>query len=208
MTTERPYHHGDLARAMLDAVEEIVIERGPTGVTLREAARRAGVSHSAPAHHFGDKDGMLEAFAIEGFELLGERLMAQYETVVERPVREQLATMGRAYLRFAADHPAHYEIMMGPKPHPEDDGAESPLAVAAEQSFLPLALLVNRLGEAGLVDPARGRYAATMLWGMCHGIADLWLAGTLPHFYEDHTYGELVDAVIDDMTDLLAPENA
>lgn len=205
--TERPYHHGDLANAILRAVEEIVEEKGPAGVSLREAARRAGVSHSAPAHHFGDKDGMIEAFCIEGFNMLADELMETFLTVAEQPIREQLSAMGKAYLRFAAEHPAHYEIMMGPLLH-EEKQAEEPtrLSEAAEQSFLPLALLVNRLGEAGAIDPERGRYAATMLWGMCHGVADLWLGGILPHFYEDHSYEELVDALISDVTDMVMPE--
>ena len=203
MTSERPYHHGDLANALLAAVEEIVLERGPTGVTLREAARRAGVSHSAPAHHFGDKDGMICAFAEVGFGLLGDRLMAEFTAVVGRPVREQLSAMGRAYLAFAAEHPAHYEVMMGPKGPRDEATTDRRLQEAGERAFLPLALLVNRLVEEGVVAPERGRYAATMLWGMCHGIADLWLAGTLPHFFEDHTYEQLADAVIDDLTDLI-----
>jgi AcrR family transcriptional regulator len=202
----RPYHHGDLANALLAAVEEIVLERGPTGVTLREAARRAGVSHSAPAHHFGDKDGMIGAFADVGFGLLGERLMAEFTAVVDRPVREQLGAMGRAYLRFAAEHPAHYEVMMGPRGSQGEStaGRKGP-DKSSEGAFLPLALLVNRLGEEGVVDPEQGRYVATMLWGMVHGIADLWLAGILPHFYEDHSYEQLVDAAVDQLVALVLP---
>lgn len=198
--SERAYHHGDLANAVLTAVEEIVSERGAADVSLREAARRAGVSHSAPAHHFGDKDGMMRAFAIEGFDRLGEHLTASFDAVQDRPLDEQLSSMGRAYLRFAIEHPAHYEVMMGAKPESPEGSA---LHIAAERSFLPLALLVSRLGEAGIVDAERGRYTATMLWGMCHGIASLWLEGVLTHFYEDHTYEEMVDAVIDDMTGLV-----
>ena len=67
------YHHGDLQNALLQAVGEIIEEKGVGAVSLREAARRAGVSHSAPAHHFGDKIGMLTAFARKGFEEFGSR---------------------------------------------------------------------------------------------------------------------------------------
>lgn len=208
MTTEtqRPYHHGDLANAILRAVEEIVTERGPHGVSLREAARRAGVTHSAPAHHFGDKDGMIQAFCLEGFEMLGETLMKQYLADAELPVRDQLKGMGRAYLRFAIDHPAHYEVMMGPNVEKGEGHEDEPLHQAAEGAFLPLALLVNRLGEEGLIDPERGRYAATMLWGMVHGVADLWLADILPHYYPDHTYEQLADEIVDGMTDMVASQ--
>lgn len=205
--TERGYHHGDLANAILRAVEEIVEEKGPAGVSLREAARRAGVTHSAPAHHFGDKDGMIEAFCVEGFNMLAETLMETFLAVSEEPMRDQLSAMGKAYLRFAGEHPAHYEIMMGPLLHDQKESEEpTRLSEAAERSFLPLALLVNRLGEQGAIDPEQGRYAATMLWGMCHGVADLWLGGILPHFYEDHSYEQLVDALISGVTDMVIPE--
>src|SRR6186713_342124 len=70
----RPYHHGDLPRALLEAAVEAIAEVGPAAVSLRDLARRAGVSHAAPAHHFGDKAGLLTALAIEGFELLTAEL--------------------------------------------------------------------------------------------------------------------------------------
>lgn len=137
--------------------------------------------------------------------MLADELMQTFLAVSEEPMREQLSAMGKAYLRFAAEHPAHYAIMMGPLLRQVEEPTR--LSEAAERSFLPLALLVNRLGEAGAIDPERGRYAATMLWGMCHGVADLWLGGILPHFHEDHSYEELVDALISDVTDLVMPED-
>jgi AcrR family transcriptional regulator len=201
--SDRPYHHGDLANAIMRALEEIILEKGADAVTMREAARRAGVSHSAPAHHFGDKDGMLEAFSIEGFHMLADALTEQFLAVADKPVRQQLAAMGKAYLVFAHDNPAHYEIMMGLQ---MEHGEEyTPLFEASDRAYLPLALVVNRLGEEGLIDPEHGRYIATMLWGMVHGVADLWLSGKLPHFYEDHSFEELVDALMDDMSGLVLP---
>lgn len=202
------YHHGDLVNAILEAVEEIVHENGPTGVSLREAARRAGVSHSAPAHHFGDKDGMIEAFCKQGFDMLAERLRDCFDRLAALPIREQVAEMGKAYLQFASDHPAHYEVMMGPVAKlkaEHDDGSE--LSMAAADSFFPLALLVNRMADAGLIDPERGPYFATMMWGVCHGIADLWLGGALPHFHEGLDLDGLASEVMGDLTDLFLPES-
>ena len=72
-----PYHHGDLPAALLDAVAAAVAEHGVTGVSLRDVARRAGVSHGAPAHHFGSKAGMLTAFATRGYQLLASFVLAE-----------------------------------------------------------------------------------------------------------------------------------
>ncbi len=72
MTDTRAYHHGDLRRALLAAALEAIEESGPAALSLRDLARRAGVSHAAPAHHFGDKAGLLTALAAEGFDLLAD----------------------------------------------------------------------------------------------------------------------------------------
>lgn len=200
-TTEtRSYHHGDLANALLQAVEEIVKEGGILGVSLREAARRAGVSHSAPAHHFGDKEGLLEAFAEQGYQRLADALSSAFTESSRAPLPDQIQALGRAYMRFAIEHPAHYEVMFSAhKPHEED----TPLHDAAGASFMPLAVAVNQLVESGAVAPAHGRYAATMLWGMCHGVASMWIEGILPRFYEDHTVDELIEGVLDTTNALL-----
>jgi AcrR family transcriptional regulator len=200
MTRPTAYHHGDLANALLDAVRDIIDEQGLMGVSLREAARRAGVSHSAPAHHFGDKNGLLVAFAKQGFEMLAAEMVASFTEEQDRPLRDQLRTLGRTYLRFAVAHPAHYEVMFRVTTDHANHAEGGPLHEAAEQTFLSLAVLVNQLGQDGVIDPDRGRYMATMLWGACHGVASMWLDGVLPHFYEDHTVDELIDGVVDTMT--------
>ena len=79
-TPARPYHHGDLRRALLDAALAEIAEGGPGQVSLRELARPVGVSHAAPRHHFGDKRGLLTAVAVEGFELLAVELGAAWQS--------------------------------------------------------------------------------------------------------------------------------
>jgi AcrR family transcriptional regulator len=192
------YHHGDLANALLEAVEEIVSEKGASGVSMREAARRAGVSHSAPAHHFGDKDGLLEAFGTQGWKILAAKLQEAYSENLGRDYRTRLGSMGRAYLEFAIGHPAHYEVMMRMMDDCEDPFA--PIHLTAESAFAPLALFVGEVVQEGLVSEARARYFATMLWGMVHGIAHLWQSDRLPAFYEDHTPEQFVEGVIETMT--------
>src|SRR5437762_1209442 len=102
------YHHGDLRRALMTAAIEAIGEHGPAAVSLRDLARRANVSHAAPAHHFGDKAGLLTALAVEGFTLLAAEL---------REARERTGSfleVGVAYVGFAVRHPAHFAVMYRP----------------------------------------------------------------------------------------------
>lgn len=207
MTPESPsYHHGDLARALLDSLTELVAERGVDGVTLRETARRAGVSHSAPAHHFGDLDGMLDAMALEGFERLGIRMnesIAAAAVTASGPL-DYLDALGRAYLLFAVSHRPHYQVMFRSK-ETDDEFDDTPLGMAANGVFGPLAVIVGELIAGGLVPAERGRYVATMMWSVVHGFADLWNDGILRHFYEDHTIDELIGGLTSTIRLLISP---
>src|SRR5215203_6275096 len=111
----RPYHHGDLPRALLDAAVEAIAEVGPAAVSLRDLARRTGVSHAAPAHHFGDKAGLLTAVAADGFRRLAATLGEAYEAT------GSFLEVGVAYARFAAIHRAHFEVMFRPELYRTDD---------------------------------------------------------------------------------------
>src|ERR1700723_1973954 len=104
----RPYHHGDLRSALLTAAAQEISRVGVAQLSLRELARRAGVSHAAPAHHFGDKTGLLTALATEGFRILHERTS---------PVpghADALVRAGEQYIAFALVHPAHFSVMFDP----------------------------------------------------------------------------------------------
>lgn len=170
-------------------------EKGFQDLSLREAARRAGVSHSAPAHHFGDKEGLLDAYAIEGFELLTARFDATAAAVDPDDGVDLLESLGRAYLTFAVEDPAHYTVMFGhDKTH--DDYVGSPLSEAGDACFDRLTQAVVLLVRQGRVAEADARYVATLLWGACHGIAALWNDDKLPHFYEDHTFEGVLDGVM------------
>lgn len=169
MPPPRPYHHGDLRRAILDAAVEVIPQSGPARLSMRDLARRAGVSHAAPAHHFGDKAGLLTAVAAEGFDLLAEAL-----TDVQVRTGDFLE-LGVAYVGFAVDHRAHFEVMFRPDLYHPDD----PELLAAR----------GRAGEAlyagARTVPAgrRGadvRLAGVAAWSLVHGFANLWLAGSLP----------------------------
>jgi AcrR family transcriptional regulator len=157
-----PYHHGDLRRAVLDAAVAAITENGPAGISLRDLARRAGVSHAGPVHHFGDKADVLTALATEGYELLAETLAA-----AEKRTRD-FVEVGVAYVRFAIEHRAHFEVMFRPDLYRADDPA---LAAARDQAG---DVLVK--GSASVSDAEMAGVAA---WSLMHGFANLWLTGAL-----------------------------
>ena len=163
----RPYHHGDLRRAILRAALEEVAEHGLAGISLRDLAKQVGVSHAAPRHHFGDKTGLLTAIAAEGFRLQAEHLRAAWEAT------GSFLEVGVAYVGFAVGHRAHFEVMY----RPELLRAGDPdLADAREASG---AMLYGPLGSVrdGTLD---ARTAGIAAWSLVHGLATLYLGGNLP----------------------------
>lgn len=159
----RPYHHGDLRPALLRAAVEAIGQTGPAAMSLREVARRAGVSHSAAAYHFGDKAGLLTAVAAQGYRMLTEELRNA------RVGGRSFLEVGVAYVRFAVSHRAHFEVMYRPELYRPDD-PEIRQARAAAAVFL-----------YGTASPNAGQLAAgAAAWSLVHGLATLWLNGNLP----------------------------
>ncbi|MEU1484307.1 TetR/AcrR family transcriptional regulator [Streptomyces sp. NPDC005752] len=172
MTSERAYHHGDLRRTLLAAALDVITQEGPDALSLRDLARRAGVSHAAPAHHFKDRTGLLTAVAAEGYALFADAL-------AEAP---DLQERGVAYVRFAARHPAHFQVMFRPELYRPDDTA---LLTAKARATDEL-----RAGVDGLSDAARGedaRLAGIAAWSLAHGFATLLLTGNLADAMEGRT---------------------
>src|SRR6266540_4119131 len=164
----RPYHHGDLRRALLDAAIEAITQAGPAAVSLRDLARRAGVSHAAPAYHFGDKAGLLTAIAADGFRRLAATLREAYAP------SGSFLEVGVAYVRFAVTNRAHFEVMFRPELYRQHD----PEVAAARQASR--ALLYGPV--AGGTDPGpEDLRVAVAAWSLVHGLATLWLNRNLPH---------------------------
>ncbi|WP_028479829.1 TetR/AcrR family transcriptional regulator [Nocardia sp. CNY236] len=159
------YHHGDLRAVLLTAAAEQIATDGIGALSLRNLARRAGVSHAAPAHHFGDRAGLLTALAIEGFELLTTRLEH-----VAGDFREVAVT----YVRFAREHPGHFDVM-----YRGDvlDGDDPTLRAARERSGMALRSGVSARtpGHSG----QRRRATELAAWSLVHGFASLWREGAL-----------------------------
>jgi AcrR family transcriptional regulator len=169
VTRARPYHHGDLRQAVLAAAITAITESGPAAISLRDLARRAGVSHAAPAYHFGDKAGVLTAVAAQGYQLLADALAAAQQRTGD------FYEVGVAYVRFAVDHRAHFEVMFRPELyHAHDESVEAAQARAAEALYSGVSSLLG--GRAG-PDVQLSGVAA---WSIVHGFATLWLNKALP----------------------------
>jgi AcrR family transcriptional regulator len=162
-STTRPYHHGDLRRALLGAAAQLIGETGPGAMSVREVARRAGVTHAAATYHFGDKAGLLTALAVDGYRLLGDALREAHET------QRSFLEIGVAYVRFAVTHRAHFEVMFRPELYHRD--AEELLAAKAVTAAL--------LYQTDQVSDEELR-SGIAAWAIVHGIATLWLNGNLP----------------------------
>jgi AcrR family transcriptional regulator len=152
---------------VLDGALAAIGEHGAAALSLRDVARRAGVSHAAPTHHFGDKAGVLTAIATEGFELLAAATGAASGDLVDG---------GLAYIRFAIEHPAHYEVMFRPDLYHTDD-VTLINARAAGARVLSDAVRRSLGPDAGEEDVVVGVIAA---WSFAHGFASLWSAGNIP----------------------------
>jgi AcrR family transcriptional regulator len=157
------YHHGDLRRALLAAAVETIDEAGPAAMSLREVARRAGVTHPAATYHFGDKAGLLTALAAEGYRILGDEL--QQASSDGRSFLE----VGVSYVRFAVTHRAHFEVMYRPEVYDRNDKE-------LLEARAVTAKLLYGTDTPGLEELGEGVAA----WAIMHGIATLWLNGVLP----------------------------
>ncbi|HEX4926628.1 MAG TPA: TetR/AcrR family transcriptional regulator [Burkholderiales bacterium] len=160
------YHHGDLRPTLLRAGQALLEKAGPDTLSLRELARRAGVSHNAPYRHFSDREALLAALAADGFRRLGEALA----TTSGRET-------GLAYVRFALEHPQLFRLMFGGRlrfsRHPA-------LSEAAAQPYQ--ALLAAFRAQPAIADPDK---AAAAAWALVHGLAHLLLDGHLARQVSD-----------------------
>ncbi|MCB1692975.1 MAG: TetR/AcrR family transcriptional regulator [Pseudomonadales bacterium] len=177
MAREQAYHHGALREALLEAGDMVLAERGLKDFTLRECARRAGVSHSAPKHHFGDAAGFLTQIAARGFDRLRESL--ETRLAAARDLDEEFAETTRAYVGFAEANPEHFRIMFRcDLLHDMDET----LVRAAQRTFTVLTNVIRRQrGEPEItLEELNGAFSFAALledtligWCHIHGFAHL-----------------------------------
>lgn len=172
------YHHGDLPNSLRSAAADVLTERGVAGFSLREVARRAGVSHAAPAHHFGDAAGLLTAVAVEAFQHLTAETEAAIESV-DDPV-DALARLGRAYVGISVARPGHCSVVFR-----KDvvDGDDPEYRAWGDRAFGVLVGAIQRLADerAPELDVL---LAAQLCWSSMQGLVALH--GTMVELGEHH----------------------
>lgn len=168
LSADMTYHHGDLRQGLIDAATDLLGSKGAAELSLREVARKAGVSHAAPAHHFGDKLGLLTAVAADGFRLLADALRSARQAH-PGDAREAFVDGGEAYVSFAQRHPGHFAVMFRGDLHRIDD---EDLALAAGNAYNELVQMCTAVtGEEGSTK------AAWIAWAFVHGVATLGIEG-------------------------------
>ncbi len=173
----RPYHHGDLWRALVQTGVEILHEEGIHALTLRAVARRAGVSHAAPYRHFADKDALLSAIAEDGYH----RLIAGLEDVLSHDYDDantMLQQAGRRYVHFILENPDHVRVMFSGLlgDYEKYPGLEN----AANRSFTLLVELITHCQHIGGLMPGDPAQQGLAAWAMVHGLATLLMENCFP----------------------------
>jgi AcrR family transcriptional regulator len=192
MRRRKPYHHGNLREALLEAAIQLIAEIGPTAFTLREVARRAGVSHNAPYRHFRDKDELLAAVGNQGFQELNEAMLE--ESKQQSNALDRLKHAGLAYVAFALRRPEHFTVMFDApalkRKHTDPKGA-------GKEAFETLVQLVKNCQQEGQFPSGNSLEFALLAWTMVHGIAKLATTGRLPYRSKAETL-KFAEFVIDE----------
>jgi AcrR family transcriptional regulator len=170
------YHHGDLRQSLIDAAIALIGEEGISDLSLRQVARRVGVSHSAPYRHFEDKEALLAAVAEQGFQSL-QVVMETARQGIPPDLSQRLEAIGVAYIHFALAHPFHYRLMFGDYRY--NLSKYSALAEAAQQSFMVLVNTIREGQMAGIFRLADPVDMARVAWSLVHGQSMLALDNKL-----------------------------
>jgi AcrR family transcriptional regulator len=176
----RPYHHGNLRETLLQGAVRIIAEVGPAAFTLREVARRAGVSHNAPYRHFRDKDALLAAVAAQGFRELTRAMRGPGERPSNAPSNalDKLKQSGLAYVAFAVRRPEHFAVMFDT---PVVTSKDPEYTQASQEAFNTLVNYIRNCQEEGQLPPGNTLERALYAWSLVHGIAKLAVAGRFPY---------------------------
>jgi AcrR family transcriptional regulator len=185
----KSYHHGNLREELLNISVTILQDEGVDAITMREIARRIGVSHSAAYRHFKDKDTLLSAIAQQGYEELTQRLREVYDTD-DVPAAERFRQIGITYVVHAVTNPARYRLMYGSDAVDRNTNPE--LRKAARQLAREVLRMIHLCQQQGSLRQENTAQVANAVWSLCHGAAMLVIDG--------HIRVEDVPAFADQMT--------
>lgn len=195
-TESKPYHHGDLRRALIDAAAEMLETENPIEVSLRKASEQVGVSHTAAYRHFLDKAELLAAVSEAGFFRLRESL-AEARAAAGADHRLQLEAMAGAYISFAVAQPSTYRLMFGP--HFQDQLKKAGVAKSASNAFAELLHTVMAGQKAGLIRKESPFLISQTVWSLLHGMSLFYIDGELQAMTEgtivDRCFGFLWDGI-------------
>ena len=203
------YHHGDLRQAMIDAAEAVLAEKGIGGLTLRECARRAGVSPAAPAHHFGNLAGLLTAVATLGFDDLSDAMEAAAARA-SLAGESRMAAIGRTYFETALARPGRFRVVFGRR---ELDKEDPEMQRAGGRAF-GILVTETRAHRAGLAAPQPGQMPAEtakapdfaeilFVWSVTHGFTTLFIDGQFDFLVDDSGRAAMVSLFADRLMTLL-----
>jgi AcrR family transcriptional regulator len=175
MARSEPYHHKNLRQTLLEAAVALIGKVGPRDFTLREVARRAGVSHNAPYRHFPTKDDLLAAVAIEGFDRL--TALMQKSSARGKTALERLQLSGCGYVDFALRWPHHFLVMFDLPKSSHERCKDAPVGKNAFDVLMGCIMAAQQSGDLPAGDPLPQAWTA---WSLVHGIAKLAVSGNLP----------------------------
>lgn len=189
---------------LLDALDAVIAEHGPSGVTLRRVGTHAELSHTAAAHYFRDKPGLFTAYITRAWDLVADGVVAA--ATIEND-REALLAAAHSYATFALEQPSAFSVMS----RLELVNVDTPeLWAARERGFLTLAALIDRARANGWATAHETLDLVAITWGMVHGMVDLWTGGPLAAPYDGHeladTLARLLGSLLDHLDSSTAPK--
>ncbi|KOX17151.1 TetR/AcrR family transcriptional regulator [Nocardiopsis sp. NRRL B-16309] len=186
---DRPYHHGDLRAVLLANAERALAERGPAALSLRELAREAGVSHAAPKRHFEDKQALLDALALSGFE----RLTGRLEKAADTPgtIRDRVQALAAGYVGFTLDNEALIDLMYTRK---HDSGSPAEMAEAVSRLLTTVMRPITEGQAAGEIIDGDPSVIAMGVAATLHGFAAI--KGSAPRPYVESSLTGVVDLLL------------
>lgn len=198
MMSPKTYHHGDLKNALIEAGIDILAKEGVSGLSLREAARKAGVSHAAPYAHFADKQALIAAIATDGHKKIHDKITCVIEQFPGDPLR-QLVETAWAYVEFCLKEPDHFKITFSGV---VEKGRDYPALVEMTgKNFEAIRQLVERCQAAGILRAGEPVLAAVGVWGLVHGFVSLIQEGQVSHaVLERYSRREMLIAALNQIT--------
>jgi AcrR family transcriptional regulator len=175
----KTYHHGDLKNALIQAGIEILATEGAGGLSLRKAARQAGVSHAAPYAHFADKQTLIAAIASDGHKKIFEKFEALQARHADDPLRQFLSGAW-AYMQFGLESPNHYKITFSGAI--QDEHSHPEFLEYSQRNMQALRNIIEQCRSAGVLSGADidSELQAVSIWGLLHGLVLLMIQGQLP----------------------------